>query len=380
MVSAGSGRAFAAADSRLLAGHTWKLQRTDSARADWSPSELGRLEWLRSVFARGRRRLAHEVFSVVKTPRLAEYSCCASLPELRRLASAQPADVFIAHTQPALPAAVAAAKRWKAKLGFDCEDLLSETGDEFSEAIRLIERRYFKACDYISVTSQQMADYLIANSGVARPVVLYNVFPLALAEGMPAPVSRPVHSRLRLHWFSQTLGLDRGLQDVFAACSGLSDAVEIHLRGQVSDAHRTALLQEAAKCGVASCLHFHPRVDHDELIRSMAEYDVGLALERAEHRNYSLTITNKVFAYMLAGLAIVATDTPGQREAISQAPDAGALYPASVVTALRQILEGWIKDREKLRRVQQAAWDAARTRFCWDIEQEKFLEALNRLS
>ena len=380
VLCAGSGRAFGEADTHLLARRSWNLHRIDSARADWMPSEIGHLEWLQSVIARGRRRLAEEAFPYIKITRLAEYSCCATLPELRRLASAESADLFIAHTQPVLPAAAAAAKRWNAKLGFDCEDLLSEMGDRSCEAIRLIERKYLKACDYISATSQQMADYLVKTYGLAEPLLLYNVFPLSLAQGMAPPTSRPAHPRLRLHWFSQTIGLDRGLQDVFAACSGLSDVVEIHLRGRVSEEHKAALLGAAERCGVASCLHFHPRVDHDELIRSMAEYDVGLALERVQHRNYSLTVTNKVFAYMLAGLAIVATDTPGQREVLSQAPEAGALYPTEVVSRLRETLEIWIKDREKLRRAQLASWEGARSRFCWDIEQKKFLEMLDRLS
>lgn len=379
VVCAGSGRTFAEADSRLLARRTWKLQRIDSARADWAASEVGGALWLQSIFTRGRRRLAQEAFSYLKTDGLAEYSCCVTLPELRRLASAEPADLFIAHTQPVLPAAVAAAKRWNAKLGFDCEDLLSETGDKFCEAIGLIERKYFPACDYISAASQRMADYLVTESGVGNPLVLYNVFPLSLADEMLAPASRPVHPRLRLHWFSQTIGLDRGLPEVFAACAGLSDKVEIHLRGRVSEEHRKALLSEAASCGVASCLHFQPPVDHDDLVRSMADYDVGLALERVQHRNYSLTVTNKVFAYMLAGLAIAATDTPGQREVLSQVPEAGALYPTQDVNRLREILECWIKDRAKLRRAQQAAWDAARFRFCWDIEQKKFLEVVDRM-
>ncbi|MGA2687133.1 MAG: glycosyltransferase [Candidatus Korobacteraceae bacterium] len=377
VVCAGAGRGFAEADTRLLARRSWKLQRTDSARADWMPSEAGRMQ---SVMVRGRRRLAEAAFSYVKTTGLAEYSCCSTLGELRRLASAESAHWFIAHTQPVLPAAAATAKRWNAKLGFDCEDLLSETGDRFCEAIRLIERKYFAACDYVSATSQHMANYLVNTYGIAPPVVLYNVFPLSLAQGMSPPTLRPTAPRLRLHWFGQTIGPDRGLQDVFAACSGLSELVEIHLRGRVSEEHRAVLLGEAARCGVASCLHFHPRVDHDDLIRSMAEYDVGLALERVQHRNYSLTVTNKVFAYLLAGLAVVATDTPGQREVMSQAPEAGALYATEVVTGLREILETWIRDREKLRRAQQAAWEAARSRFCWDIEQRKFLEVLGRMS
>ena len=109
----------------------------------------------------------------------------------------------------------------------------------------------------------------------------------------------------------------------------------------------------------------------------MAEYDVGLALERTRSLNYSLTVTNKVFSYMLAGLAIVATDTPGQREVIDQAPGVGLLYRASDAKTFRAALKTWIADRAQLRKAQQAAWDVARARFCWEVEQRKFLELFN---
>ena len=379
VVCQGLSRAAAEADARLMARRSWRLQRVDHARADWLASDVGRPAWLRSVLARGRRRLAEGAFHSIRTTTLAEYSICAGLQELHRLASAEQTDWFIAHAHPALPAAAAAAKRWGARLGFDCEDLLTETGDKFCEANRLIERKYLQQCDYITATSNAMAGHLANTYNIPRPVVLYNVFPLSLAGAVVPPTQRELHPKLRLYWISQTIGPDRGLQDVFEACAGLADQIEIHLRGRISEAHRAVLLGEAERWGVASSIHFHPRIDPDELICSMAEYDIGLALERPQNRNYSLTVTNKVFSYMLAGLAIVATDTPGQREVMSQAANAGFLYPAGDAKSLRDALEVWIRDLEKLRRAQQAAWDAARARFCWEIEQKKFLALLKRL-
>lgn len=380
VVCAGSSRAAGEADARLLGSRSWSLQRTDSARADWAGSEFAHPKWFRSILIRGRRRLAEELFPYIGTSTLAEYSVCAGFQELRRFAMAQPADWFIAHTQPALPAAAAAAKRWNAKLGFDCEDLLAEMGDRSEEAIRCIERKHLRACDYVSATSQQMADHLVETNGIREPVVLYNVFPLSLADGLVEPALRPVHPRLRLHWIGQTIGPDRGLQEVFAACSGFGEQVEIHLRGAISDAHKEILLMEANRCGINSSVYFHSRVDHPEIIRKIAEYDVGLALERPPHQNYALTVTNKVFTYMLAGLAILATDTPGQREVMEQIPGAGILYPAEDAASLRTILGTWIRDPVNLRNAQQAAWDAARSRFCWDVEQRKFLTLLDKFS
>jgi hypothetical protein len=134
----------------------------------------------------------------------------------------------------------------------------------------------------------------------------------------------------------------------------------------------------AQKNGLLSAVNLHPLIHHDQLIVSMGDYDVGLALERPDHRNYSRTVTNKLFSYLLAGLAIAATDTPGQREIISQIPATGALYPAGDSRALRTILQHWISHPEHLRRAQQAAWDVARLKFCWDVECAKFLGLFGR--
>jgi glycosyltransferase involved in cell wall biosynthesis len=111
----------------------------------------------------------------------------------------------------------------------------------------------------------------------------------------------------------------------------------------------------------------------------MGQYDVGLALERPDHQNYSRTVTNKVFSYLLAGLAVAATDTPGQREVLDQVPTAGFLYPAGNSTVLAEKLGNWINNPALLFTAKQAAWDAARSKFCWDVEETKFLQLLGGL-
>jgi len=371
VVAIGTMREHADSDARLLASRAWQLQRVDLF-PDGQGRRL-RLHWMRA-----RRRLAEHAFRYAGSATFAEYSCCACLPELTAFACAEPADWFIAHAQPALPVAAAAAKRWNARLGFDCEDLLAET-DGNSDAIRLVEQRYLPQCEYISAASYAMAERLVERHDVTRPVVLYNVFPSSLADGLSPPNARPRHSRLRLHWFSQTLGTDRGLQDVFEACSGLADQVEIHLRGHGPGTQaEKAVLSLAEQNGLRSTVKLHPLIHHDQVIASMGDYDVGLALERSDHPNYSRTVTNKVFSYLLAGLAIAATDTLGQREIMSQIPAAGALYPTGNSRGLRQILEHWLTHPEQLRQAQRAAWDAARQKFCWDLECAKFLRLLGK--
>ena len=86
-----------------------------------------------------------------------------------------------------------------------------------------------------------------------------------------------MHEKLCLHWVSQTLGPDRGLQDVYEACAGLADQIEIHIRAQASEQEKKGQMALAERCGLAASVKFHPIIDHDDLIPSMAEYDVGLA-------------------------------------------------------------------------------------------------------
>lgn len=296
-----------------------------------------------------------------------------AVPELRAQAAREPADWFIAHTQAALPAAAEAARHWHARLGFDCEDLLAYVEDERQEMVRTIEAQYIRSCDYVSAASETMAERLAADYGIAHPVVLYNVCPLAAAEGLTAPRKRFSRSPVRLHWFGQTIGPGRGIEEAIQAMAHLPDEVELHLRGYRAQGFREKVDELGKSNDLGARIFFHPPTEHDELIGTLDEFDVGLALERPEHGNYARTVTNKVFSYMLGGLAIAATDTPGQREVLARVPAAGFLYPAGDLSALTRRLGEWVENRQRLRAAQQAAWDAARARFCWDIEKQKFL-------
>ncbi len=354
-------------DSQHLARRKWRHQKIDYLPSGFSGN-------VRSVLMRGRRRLAAELHEKLGGQRLAEYGYTTALPELSRQASLETADWFIAHAHAALPAAAAAARRWKARLGFDCEDLLSERETDPAAVVRLIEKTYLPACDYVSTPSQGIADRLQHDYGIKPPVVIYNVFPLHLAEGMLPPEQRPSCAPMKLHWFSQTIGPGRGIEEAMEACGMLGESVQLHLRGNFSNGYADVLRDLSAQHKVDCTLHL--QVDHDDLIRSMDQFDVGLALERAENAGAALTVSNKIGSYLLAGLAIAATDTLGQREMLGQIPSCGFLYPSGKPELLAQGLRKWIEDRDGLKIAQQASWNAARKRFCWEVENEKFLDAL----
>lgn len=362
-----------ARDAALMKSRRWRLETVHLER-DAKGSHAA------ALISRGIQRLA--LAGAQYTQNLWTYECAyvPAFPQLVDSACRESADWFIAHAHGALPVAVRAARRWKAKLGFDCEDLLSRSRTDPQKIVLAIERAYLPHCDYISVTSEQMAAYLAHEYQLPPPVVLYNVFPKDLAKGLTPPAHRPrrtADTPLRLHWFGQTIGLGRGLEEIIEVMAAVNGPVELHLRGFIRPPYRQQLCELAARLGQEHAIHFHPFVEHDEVIRGMSGYDVGLALERPDDTHYySVTVTNKFFSYMLAGLAVLATDTPAQREVYNNLTTAAALYNAGDPSSAAAILQRWLDEPDRLLAAQQAAWTATRERYCWEHEARKLLERL----
>jgi len=351
-------------DMRLLQNRAWRLEVID-----FCPG--GMAGTYRAYVTRGKCRVLQKAVRLTGRRRYVDGAYTPAMREMTALASAEPADWFIAHAHRSLPVAAAAAHKWDARLGFDCEDLL---GEDRTGLAGQVEKAYLPQCSYISVPSQAMGANLALNHGPLPMIVLYNFFPTALVSGMSPPSSRNAREVVKLHWFSQTIGEGRGIEDAIIAISSLGSKVELHLRGEWARGYEEKVRGMAERLKVS--LHVHPVLDHDLLIRQMEEFDIGLALEPLSNHNAALTQSNKIGSYFLAGMAIAATDTPGQREVLGDNPQAGFLYPSGKPEMLAAGLKRWLNNRQALCEAQKASWDIGRDRFCWDVEQTKFFAAL----
>lgn len=366
-----SDRTLMSLDTCLMKTRRWRLEAVDLCRSG--------NHWISWLFEGTYSKLSELLFKIgFKTTGLAARAYVRGVSRLIVMAWKESSDWFIAHTQGALPIAAAAANRWKGRLGFDCEDLLTETQPTFRSILQKIEKNYLPHCDYISVPSQCMGSRLAEDYKISPPLVLYNSFPLRLREGVISPAERKRKLPLRLYWMGQTVGPGRGIEEVIEAIGMVGSDIELNLQGRVSDGYRKVLIGLARRHNMKRRAVFHPSKSHDDLVRSVVQFDIGLALERPEHKNYSLTATNKLFSYFLAGLAVIATNTPGQKEVLEQAPGVGLLYSAGAPKTLASILKRWIENPDSLRASQQAAWDAASQKFCWDVEKEKLFRILTQ--
>lgn len=233
---------------------------------------------------------------------------------------------------------------------------------------KLVARR---AC-FSFATSNAMARSLAEAYDAPLPRVVYNVFSKESRRALDGRRTDGRNSALpSLHWFSQTIGPGRGLETLFAALPHLKNPVEVHLRGAIS-AHHRVWLKEASS-GLS--IHTHDTVPNGELLSRISEHDIGLALETTHITNRNLTVTNKLFQYMQAGLAIIATDTAGQREVLSRCPKVGGIVPDGNALALANAIDSLSGDAERLRSAKEASLQALEDEFSWENQKSVVIEA-----
>lgn len=302
---------------------------------------------------------------------------CRAYDEMLQVALNIQTDLFIAHNIGTLPIAASAARTQGVQYAFDAEDFhRGEYSPDQSQSkwVQKIEAAYLPATSYLTASSPLIAEAYQKQFADKQALVIQNVFPLAFQK----PLKTIENSPLRLFWFSQTTGLNRGLQDVLCALTLLSDIpISLNITGEINDS-----TQKALSAYISSNIHeirFAPPVPEAELFETASKQHIGLALEPGFSQNNSIALSNKIFTYLIAGNAILASDTPAQMQFIAKNPKIGWCYPKGKPEKIAEILRHCYNNPEILNQARSNAWNAALERYNWDIEQRKFLETVSSL-
>jgi glycosyltransferase involved in cell wall biosynthesis len=263
------------------------------------------------------------------------------------------------------------------------EDLLpSDRAHRPLKLLRTTERTLLHRARYVTTTSHALADALHTRYGGPRPEVLTNAFPLQPLSAPPSsfyPLSSSVPPPPPAFlWFSQTLGPGRGLEAFLAAWKLTTVPSRLILLGNPVAGYEQKLLAPLSSA-LRSRIQFLPLVPPAALPALIAQHDIGLALEDPAIVNRDLTITNKILQYLNAGLAIVASDTAGQREVLSRSPDAGLILPRTAdATEHARLLDHLLADRPALDLRRQTARRLAETEYCWEKESPRLLALVKK--
>ena len=253
------------------------------------------------------------------------------------------------------------------------EDLLPDERTRRPLAlIRSVERTLLHRAVYTTTTSHALADALHTRYGGRRPEVITNAFPL-----QPDPRTGEPGQPPSFFWFSQTLGPGRGLEHFFAAWKLTRHPSRVVLLGEVHGDYAQHLLARLP-AERRTAVSFLPLVSPAELPTVIARHDIGLALEQSFIMNRDLTVTNKIIQYLNAGLAVVASDTAGQSEILTQSPDAGIIVETHETSRFAAALDELLADRKSLQQHQRAARRLAETTYCWEREAPRLTALVAR--
>jgi hypothetical protein len=293
--------------------------------------------------------------------------------ELVAAATAQPADLFYGGTTGALAATAEAAARQDVPFALDLEDFHSgeQQGTDAALVNALaarIESELLPRAAALTTAGTAIRDEYQTRYGVVATSV-NNTFPLPVSA--PRIVDRRSGDPLRMYWFSQTIGPDRGLEEVIAAVGMAGVPAELHLRGRPVADYAADLQRLVSEVAPALHLTIHAPISPDSMVDACRPFDIGLAVEQPDVRSRDLCLTNKALTYPLAGLAIVVTTTAGQRAFAADVAEGALAYAPGDVRTLAAGLVRWFAEPARLTCARRASWAAAARRWHWEHPAER---------
>jgi len=290
------------------------------------------------------------------------------------------ADLYIAHGLGALPAAIKAAQKNNAKACIDFEDYYSGQWEENSQnykQYKWIENKFIPKISFCTAASPLIADKYKKDFSFLFPVIINNVFSKIYLQSGLRPYKQ--EDTLKLFWFSQTVGKGRGVEEIIEAISKLNRNISCTVLGNCDMQMKTGLLQVAKKNGInENQIIFLDPVSPEEIFLIAAQHHIGLALESEGTINREICLTNKIFTYLLSGLAIIATDTLAQKEFLETYSGIGNYYKKGNVTALAELILQYQNNPILLQLHRSKALKLAAEELNWEEEQKIFLSLIKQ--
>lgn len=275
-------------------------------------------------------------------------------------------DIVHAHDLDALPIGYLLARACGSRLIYDSHELWSSAPHLARQPgwitrIRLsAERLFAQQADQVIAVSDGIADVMARELGIRRPVVVHNMPSLPPAGGdFPGPLRR-------------SLGLSPAAaillyQGKFAPTKG----VELLVDAMRFVRHRDAVLvllgegplepllrANVASSKLAGRVLFHPSVPGKELYAWTRDATIGLYAVEGVHLSKRLSLANKFFEYLQAGLAVIVSDMPEMRQLVDRYEFGEAVPPADAPELARRI-DALLDEPSRLERYRVAARRAA---------------------
>ena len=306
------------------------------------------------------------------------------MPERRRLWSAivqhmhsrqETPDFVIAKHWSALPVAIRLAEQTGATLIYDMVEISHAEYEEnwkwrliVRPVIAAIEARGFaRAEKVLTIGEAAAAECQRHNNLDETPIVIRNV-----PDYFAAP-DRPT-SNEPIFLYHGLAFADRNLEELIESVKYWREGPRLVLRLTGKPSYLQDLKALASRHDVAHRIEFADPVVQSKVVQTAASADVGLCLFPTHSRQKQLAEPNKLFQYVMAGLAVLSSDLPNL-SALVDRYGFGIARPAATVQEIARAVNDMTVD--SINQMRARSRQAAKT-LCWQSEQKKLLDILRR--
>lgn len=220
-------------------------------------------------------------------------------------------DIIHANDLNALIPSYAAARKLKCKIVYDSHEICTENTILINKKIYKLwfkyqERKIIKKVDQMICVSNAAAEYFAKTYNMEKPMVVTNCgFKSEYAEHNPKEGVFEVLNHGQFY-------AGRGYDIMVEAAKELEKYPEIRLAVRGMGMLEKSLKKRAEELELKN-FSFYPPVLVNELISSAATSNVGVAITENICLNFELSVSNKIFEYMAAGLPVIMSDIPEHR-------------------------------------------------------------------
>jgi glycosyltransferase involved in cell wall biosynthesis len=300
-----------------------------------------------------------------------------------RAAAERPAGLLIGHDLDGFLAGIRAKRRTGAPLIYDSHELFPDYASSGRPAYErrgwiLYESRLIRHADQVIAVTPGRGDVMASRYGIPKPLIIRN---------MPETAERPAQPAARLRqgvpdgssviFYSGGLQPTRGLEQLIAALEHLPSCV-LAVMGSGEPGYVEGLRALAVEAGVAERMILHPPVRPHEVVAASAGADVGVVLNRNVSLNNWLSLPNKIYEYLAAGIPVVASHSPELTQLVDQY-EVGETCDPDRPTDIARAIAAVLDDRERYERLRENVRRAA-PEMTWESEEKRFLTAVRELT
>ncbi len=291
-------------------------------------------------------------------------------------------DVVHCHDTDTLPAGVQVKQATGVSLVYDAHELFPDMLSGHGRSLpfvqmywRAIEKRVVPQADAVITVNDSRAGVLRERYGVSAHVVrsVPEVEPLLRTDRLRAELG--ISSDIAIVLYQGGLIGGRALTRLAAAMRDVDDAVLVF---QGAGSEEPAMRSVVESQDLADRVILAGWVRPEELHEYACGADVGVVIYENTSLNNYHAAPNKLYAYLMAGLPMVASDFPGLREIVI-GEDVGGVFDPSSAESIAAAMRGLLGEPVRLAQMSDRARELAESRYNWGMESQRLLQAYETL-